>query len=186
MAQVKGTLIEAWRSFLKDRYGEEKVASAVQSLDADDRLHLLSPTRDSSWYSMEVQEAMGRLTKTLATPADKDLASELGRYTADYVFTKIYPTVIDQNSGKKKAFGWFDYVLFQDLRKCVSESTGPASSVTRYYYLEGKPTPGQCRSLKAFLIRMSELRGRQNVTCIHRKCSSKGDDCCEFLMEWEN
>jgi len=92
--------------------------------------------------------------------------------------------VIDEDAGRKKAVNWFDYVLFQDLRRCVSEATGPTTSATRYYYLEIKPTPGQCRTLKAFLIRMSELRGRKKVTCSHSKCQSKGDDYCEFLMEW--
>jgi len=58
--------------------GEEKIASAIQSLDASDRLQLLSPIRDSSWYPMETQEAMGRLTKALATPEDKILPQTSG------------------------------------------------------------------------------------------------------------
>ncbi len=185
MAQVKGTLINAWKSFLKERYGEDRLMSAIQLLDSNDRIHLLSPILDSTWYPIEMQQVMGRLTKILAAPTDKDLASELGRYMADHVYTKIYRTVLAGGAGKNKSTDWFDDILFRDLRKCVSESTGPTSSVSRYYYLEGKPTSGQCRSLGAFIIRQQELIGRQNVICVHQKCSSKGDDCCEFAVEWD-
>ena len=184
MAKVKGTVINAWKNFLKERYGEDNLMSAIQSLDSDDRVQLLSPILDSTWYEMELQQVMGRLTKALATPTDKDLASELGRYTADYVYTKVYRTVLS-GADRNKSTAWFDDLLFQDLRKCISEQTGPSSSVSRYYYLEGKPTSGQCRTLAAFLIRRHELTGKQNVTCVHQKCSSKGDDCCEFAFRWD-
>jgi hypothetical protein len=182
MAKVKGTVINAWRNFLKERYGEDKVMSAIQSLESNDRVYLLSPVLDSTWYEMELQNVMGRLTRVLASPTDKDIASALGRYTADYVYTKVYRTVL---TGAEKDTSWFDDVLFQGLRKCVSEQTGPSSSVSRYYYLEGAPTSGQCRTLSAFLIRRQELIGKRNVTCAHQKCASKGDDCCEFVIAWD-
>jgi hypothetical protein len=185
MAQVKGTVINAWINFLKARYGDDKVTSAIQSLDAGDRSQLQSRILDSTWYPMEMQKVMGRLTKILASPSDKNLAADLGRYTADYVYTKVYRTILSGNMSKDKSTGWFDDFLFQDLRKCVSEQTGPTSSVSRYYYFEGKPTSGQCRTLLAFLTRRHELAGRKQVKCVHQKCSAKGADCCEFVIEWE-
>ncbi|HEY7546031.1 MAG TPA: hypothetical protein VID27_14160 [Blastocatellia bacterium] len=185
MAKVKGTVINAWKNFLKERYGEDRLTAAIQSLDSDERAHLLSPVLDSSWYPMELQDVMSRLTKALASPSDKDLAQELGRYTADYVYTKVYRTVLTGSLEKNKTTDWLDDVLYQDLRRCVSEQTGPHSSVSRYYYLEAKPRSGQCRTLAAFLTRRHELIGRKNVTCVHQKCSSRGDDCCEFLLKWD-
>jgi hypothetical protein len=185
MAQVKGTLLNAWKSFLIDRYAEEKVSTAIESLDASDKLHLMSPILDSTWYPMELQQVMSKLTKALAARSDGDIASQLGRYTADYVLASVYRTVIANDSKKNKSVSWFDDLLYRGLRECKAEYTGPTSYVTWFYYLEGKPTAGQCRTLRAFLIRVSELRGRKNVTCIHRKCLARGGDCCEFLMEWD-
>jgi hypothetical protein len=184
MAQVKGTLINAWRNFLKERYGEEKVASAIQSLNAGDRDYLQSPVLDSSWYPMELQDVMGRLTKTVVPPSDKDIATELGRYTAEYVHTKVYRTLL---SGKSKnALDWFDDLLYQGLRKCVVERISPTSSVTRYHYLNGKPKRGQCRTVNGYLVRQQELSGWKNVKSVHQKCMLDGDDCCEYLLEWES
>jgi hypothetical protein len=184
MAQVKGTVINAWRNFLKERYGEDKVAKAVQSLDTNDRVQLLSPILDSSWHSMELQQVMNRLTRALATAADKDLAKDLGRYMADYVHTKVYSAMLGGDVNKNKTSDWFNDVLYKDLRKCVTERKESTSRVT-FYYLEGKPTAGQCQTLSTFLARHVEIRGRKNVRCVHPKCLTKGADCCEFVVEWE-
>ena len=184
MAMVKGTLINAWRNFLKERYGDDKVAGGIQALETADRNHLQAPILDSSWYPMELQEAMGRLTKAIAPSSDKDMATDLGRYTADYVHTKVYRTLLSGKS--KKALDWFDDVLYQDLRKCVSETTGPTSSVTRYYYLHGKPSRGQCRTISGYLVRQQELQDGKAVKCVHKKCMNNGNDCCEFLLQWES
>jgi hypothetical protein len=186
MAQVKGTLVNAWRNFLKERYGEEKVAAAIQSLDEGDRIQLQSPKLDSTWYPMELQQVMGRLTKAVAAPSDKDIALELGRYMADYTYGKVYRTLLMGNLNRNKDLDWFDDVLFQGLRRCATEKTGPCSSIVRYYYLEGKPTWGVCRSLVGFLTRQIELSGRQGVTCAHQKCAASGADCCEFLLQWRS
>jgi hypothetical protein len=186
MAQVKGSLINAWISFLKARYGDDKVASAIESLDASDRSDLQLSILDSSWYPIEMQKVMGRLTKVLASSSDRRLAEDLGRYTADYVYTKIYRNVLSWAPNKNQSTDWFNDLLYQGFRKCVSTQTGPSSSVTRYHYLEGKPTSGQCRTLGAFLLRMAGLRGKKNVSIAHQKCLAKGADCCEFVIEWEN
>jgi hypothetical protein len=185
MAKVKGTLINAWKNFLKERYGEAQLAGAIQGLDAGDRFYLQSPILDSTWYPMELQRTMGRLTRLMTQPTDKDLSVELGRYTADYVYAKVYRMLLKKPQ-KDRAIDWFDDVVYQDLRKCVIERSGPTTCIARYYYQEDKPTTGQCRSIKGFIARKLELAGYQNVICTHPKCMAKGDDCCEFLMEWEN
>jgi hypothetical protein len=185
MAQVKGSMINAWRNFLKERYGDDKVAVAIQALDDDDRIPLESPILDSSWYPMTLQKIMGRLTRKLTPATETNLPLELGRYTADYIHTKIYRNLLEGNSNKAQAFAWFDDMLYKGLRTCVTESTGPTSYMIRYEYPDTKPTPGQCQSIKGYLIRQNELRGRKKATCVQQKCMAKGDDCCQFVIQWE-
>ena len=185
MALVKGTLINAWKNFLKERFGETRLADALQSLEADDRFLVQSAILDSTWYPMKLQQIMGRLTKSLTTASDKDMALELGRYMADYVYSTVYRRLLKKPHGDR-AIDWFDDVVYQDLRKCVVETAGPTSFVARYFYLENRPTPGQCRSLQGFISRKMELAGYREVTCVHPKCLARGSDCCEFLMQWEN
>lgn len=186
MAQVKGSLINAWKNFLKERYGEENVTKAVQGLAVDDKALLESPVLDSSWYPMELQKTMGRLTKTLAPPTDKKMGEELGRYTADYIHTKVYRNLLEGNAKKAQAFAWFDDILYKDLRKCTTEAIDQTSYRIRYEYPDVKPTPGQCESVKGYLTRQNELRGRKQVTCVQQKCMAKGAECCEFLVQWES
>lgn len=186
MAQVKGTLINAWKNFLVDRYGEDKLTAAIQLLDTGDRFYLQSPTLDSSWYPVKCQNILGKVTKSLATPADKDVATELGRYMADYVYAKVYRGLLKKAPNNRRAIDWFDDVVFRDLRKCEVEMSGPSSCIARYRYLEGKPTVGQCRSLTAFIARKLELAGYRNVTCVHTRCLATGGESCDFLMRWDD
>lgn len=185
MAQVKGTLLNAWKNFLNDRYGEDQVAAAIQSLSAGDRLLLQSPILDSTWYSMEFEETLRRLTRFLATPSDKDMARQMGRYIADYFYAHAYRTLLRGKPGGGKALDWFEDLVYRDLREYDVDMTGPSSSVVRYRYREGRPTAGQCQTLKAFIIRKFELSGYQNVTCTHVTCVAKGDECCEFSVQWD-
>lgn len=185
MAQVKGTLLNAWKHFLKDRYGEEKLNSAIETLAASDRLHLQSPILDSTWYPMEFERTLRRLTKSLASPSEKDLPAEMGRYIADYFYAHAYRMLLRTKPSKDKPLEWFEDLVYQNLRDYAVEMTGPSSSVVRYYYLESKPTAGQCQTLRAFIARKLELSGYQAVTCSHGRCAGKGDECCEFFMQWD-
>jgi len=184
MAEVKGTVINAWKKFLAERYGEEPLNSAIQSLEAKERLRLQSPILDSTWYPIDVQQALSRVTRSLAKPTENDMATELGRFMADYVYTRVYSVLLKNKPGKDKPLDWFDDVVYRGLRTYVVEMTGPNSSVARYSYIEGKPTPGQCRTLQAFIARKMELAGYQGVSCVHQKCLAKGHDSCDFLMQW--
>jgi hypothetical protein len=185
VAEVKGTVINAWKKFLEERYGEHKLSEAIQSLDSQERSALQSPILDSTWYPIALQNVMSKLTKTLTLPADRDIAWELGRYMAEYVYSKVYRMLLKSKPNSSKPIDWFDDVVFRDLRTYVVEASGPASCLVRYKYLEGKPTKGQCRTLQAFISRKLELAGYKKVTCGHDKCLAKGNDCCEFLMQWE-
>ena len=185
MAEVKGTVINAWKKFLEERYGEHKVSQAIQSLDPQERSALQSPILDSTWYPIALQNVMGKLTRSVSGPADKDIAWELGRYMAEYVYSKVYRMLLKAKPNSGRPIDWFDDVVFRDLRTYVVETAGPSSCVVRYQYIEGKPTRGQCRTLQAFISRKLELAGYKKVTCGHEKCLAKGNDCCEFVMQWE-
>jgi hypothetical protein len=184
MAQVKGTVINAWRKFLTDRYGDQALNAAINSLSTPEKSELALPILDSTWYPIELQLIMARLTRALSKPSDSDLAGELGRYMADYVYASVYRGLLRGKPLKDRPIDWFDDVVYRDLRTYRVEMSGPSTCIVRYHYLEGKPTSGQCRTLRAFISRKLELMGYQHVSCAHQKCLSKGNDCCEFEMQW--
>jgi hypothetical protein len=189
LAEVKGTMVKGWLNFLKERYGESKVSSAIEKLDPSDRSTLISPILDSSWYPLELQSALSKLTRTLRSALDRDVATQLGRYMAEYAYTRVYANqLMDGPIKQGQSFGWVDKLLYQGLRKCEPEVTGPSSLVVRYYYERGiKPGEGECTSIAGFIARQMEMTGAFNVKCSHPKCLATGTarDCCEFGVKWE-
>src|SRR5689334_16335524 len=90
MAEIKGILLNARMTFLKERYGAQAVSEAINQLSDEDRVPFTSPFLASSWYSYSTLYSLRKLTKPLVTTAEPKLSLEIGRYLAEYVFTGVY------------------------------------------------------------------------------------------------
>lgn len=188
MAEIRGVLLNAWVTFLKNRYGEQALATAVAPLGAEDRALLSATFLDASWYPFETLHALRRVTRPLVTSADRDLTAEIGRFMAQHAFTGVYRSLLARDPGKQiekfKSIGEF---FFRETRKLETEITGSSSCVVRYRYEAGaKPTRAICASLAGFWSRTLELAGALEVKAAHSKCVAAGDDCCEFTFEWDS
>jgi hypothetical protein len=186
MAEIKGVLLSAWMTFLKNRYGAEAVSSALNDLDAAEQARLSAPFLPSSWYPYDTLHILRRLTRPLATPSDRNLASEIGAFMAEHAFTGVYHSLLEHDPIKQvQKFNWIGEFFFNEARTLETEITGEASCVVRYRYEPGaNPTSAICTSLCAFWSRTIELAGASNVKAAHPKCVANKDSCCEFTFSW--
>ncbi|HLG16896.1 MAG TPA: hypothetical protein VJH03_20690 [Blastocatellia bacterium] len=187
MAEIRGVLLNAWVTFLKNRYGEQALANAVAPLGPEDRALLSATFLDASWYPYETLHALRRLTRPLVTSADRDLTLEIGRFMAQHAFTGVYRSLLARNPLKQvEKFTSIGEFFFRETRTLETEITGNSSCVVRYRYeASAKPTRAICVSLAGFWSKTLELAGASNVKGAHPKCFAGGDDCCEFTFEWE-
>ena len=187
MAEIKGVLLSAWMTFLKTRYGEQAVAAALDTLDVDDQAKLAAPFLPSSWYSYDTLYTLRKLTKPLATRADRNLSAEIGSFMAEHAFNGVYRSLLERDPVKQvKKFAWIGEFFFNEARKLETEITSDRSCVVRYRYEQGAaPTRAICASLGAFWSRTIELSGAAGIRAAHTKCVAAGDECCEFTFAWE-
>lgn len=187
MAEIKGILLNGWVKFLNDRYGEQAVTNALGALSPEDRRLVRAVFLDASWYPYDALHALGRLTRPLMTRAEKDIASEIGRFMAQYAFTGVYRSLLAHDPIKQvEKFISIGEFFFHEARKLETNITGPASCLVRYRYESGaKPTRSICTSLGGFWSRSIELAGASDVRASHPKCVAAGADCCEFVFEWK-
>ncbi len=187
MAEIKGVLLTAYVSLLKNRYGEQAVAEVLETLDAEDRLLLSKSFLPSSWYPYSTLHALRKLTRSLKTPADHNLSVEIGRFQAEYVFTGVYRSFLVKDPLKQvEKFSWIKDFFFKDARKLETETFGENRCLVRYTYEAGaKPTRAICESLGAFWSKTLELAGAAKIKSTHIKCVASGADYCEFIFEWE-
>lgn len=186
MAEIKGVLLTAWMTFLKDRYGEQAVADALKTLGPEDRALLSSTFLPSTWYRYETLHSLRRLTRPLARREDRDLSVEIGRFMAEYVFTGVYRSFLVKDPVKQvKKFSWIGDFFFQEARKLETEIISESRCLVRYKYEPGAmPTRAVCESLAGFWSRTLELSGVPRVASTHPTCVTKGAEYCEFFFDW--
>jgi predicted hydrocarbon binding protein len=185
MAEIRGVLLTAWVDFLKQRYGEQALTDSLQQLSPDDRMLVSRTFLPSSWYPYDTLHALRRLTRPLATAADRDLAGEIGRHMAQHAFTGVYRSLLTTDPVMQvEKFKYIGEFFFREARTLETVISGNTALV-RYHYQPGvRPTGAICASLAGFWSRSIELAGASNVRSAQTKCVARGDDCCEFSFDW--
>ena len=187
VAQIKGVLLNAWTQFLKSRYGAERFDEAVKNVAGADRIQFAAGFLDSSWYPFEAQRPLNELTRLLVTLEDGNVAFDLGRFMADYAFSKVYKNLLSKEGHKLVRNLWLEDSFFQGLRKAESTMPSDNSCLLRYYYEPGmKPSAKLCATTIGFCVRQVEYAGGTDIKVVHPpdKCAARGNDCCEVLIEW--
>jgi predicted hydrocarbon binding protein len=176
-------MLNAWLSFLKDRYGDEAVGGAIGKLAPQDKLQLEKTILDSSWYPIEATRVLSKLQSVL--DGKVDISLEMGRYMAEYVFTGVYRMFLtrDPLSQGKKIVQASNY-FYRDVHKLEVDVTGPVSCTVRYRLAKGKPSIATCNTRKGWWARALELAGAISVNITHPQCRARGQEVCEFLVEW--
>lgn len=186
MAEIKGILLTAWMDFLKTRYSSEVVAKAINTLDSENLLLVSAPFLSSSFYPYTSLYALRKLTRSLATSADKNLSVEIGRVMAEHVFTGAYRSLVAKDPVQQvEKISWVKDFFFKDSLILETELMSESRCLVRYRYDSGaSPTSAICESLKGFWSKTLELSGASNLTSTHPKCAVNGASCCEFLFDW--
>ena len=187
MAEIKGSMLNAWMAYLSGRYGEDAVYAAINNMRQEDQERFAVAFLDSSWYPIKTNSSMTRLTVALAQRPDPKLAAEVGRYMARYVYTHVYRKMIggDPMTNLVK-FSWIDELMYRGLRTLGAEKTGPSSCLVWCRYEPGERPPGtMCDGMQGFFLEVLEMTGGLNVISAHPTCALLGADRCEFTFEWD-
>lgn len=187
MAEVKGSMLNAWMAYLGERYDQKEISAAIQGLSQEDRSRFDVKFLDSSWYPIQMSSSMTRLTIALTKRPDAKLAVQVGRYMARYVYTHVYRNLIGSDPmTHMEKFSWIDELMYRGLRTFYAERAGPSSCRVSCRYEPGQRPPGtMCGGLEGFFLEVLEMTGGLNVKGTHSVCVLKGADSCEFDFEWE-
>jgi hypothetical protein len=185
-AKVKGVQARAIFTFLKDRFGEGAVDAAVEALPPDVRQLWPQTLLDSTWYSYEILRPIRGISRVLAPGSGDDLATDMGRFIADYTLGGLYRSLLEKNPLKQvEKFSWVHDFFYQDSQKIETATLSPTSCAVQYRYEPGiRPARSTCASTLGFWTRTIELSGGADVNGEHPRCVIEGQDCCEFVLSW--
>jgi len=187
VAEIKGLLLNGWMRFLRERFGAEPVAQAIETLGPEDQRLLSSVFLPSSWYRYDALHGLRRLTRLLATPADRNLAVEIGRAMAHQAFTGVYRPLLCKDPSKQvEQFPATADFFFRETRKLETEMLDASSCIVRHVYQGGaRPTRAICASTMGFWGQTLELAGASKVESEHPRCAAQGGSVCEYAFRWQ-
>lgn len=185
MAQVRGILVNAMKTYLNKTYGAAAVEKAGAALTPEEQAMIGRKCLDASFYPYETMIALRHLMRGLAA-GHANAADDLGAYLADYVFTGVYRKLLAGDAPSMVGkIGWVKDFFYKDLEKVEATMTGAGSCRLTYRYEPGvRVARAVCRSLGSFWARTLELAGGRKVAVTHGVCVCDGADRCEFALSW--
>lgn len=181
---IKGSVLKARLAFLEQRLGAHGIARILGRLPREDRDILQGILLPAGWYPFETGE---RLTAAIAAElggAD-EIYKELGAKSADVNLSasqKVYVRARDPHGLLKAAASI--YRLYYASGERTYERLGDTKALLR---TTGSETYSRedCLTIVGWHERAIAMCGGKNAHVTETKCRARGDDCCEYVCEWE-
>jgi len=185
MTNVKGTAVVAALRFLRERFGEDGLASILADLDPADRAALEGGALVSAWYPVALMLRLMRAAEARFGTRLIHLYRHMGRASADYGLTTVYKIFFKVGSPQfiiAKGSSLFGRYYSQGQLRIVESKAGHAA-VDLVDFPDGAPE--FCERIRGWMERTMELAGAQKLRSAHSLCVHRGDEVCRFEGFWE-
>lgn len=183
--KVKGTVIAARLSFVRNRGGEALLDRVLARLPAEDAKALRGVILVTSSYSMPLNLRLDEAIAVELSPGEPDrIFVEMGRSSADVNLSGPQRGFIRQADPQHLlSFTEAIYGYYYSVGKRTCVRTGDQSATLTTEGAE-EVTPGDCLTVVGWYQRALELSGGADVRVVHTLCRSRGDAVCEYQVSW--
>jgi len=183
MAKTKGISATNMREFVQERFGGNAWDEFSAQLADEDRDALTGLTA-IQWFDLELYARMLNTMDTVFGDGDLAVVRDFGRWGAERDLKSLFRILLRVVSPayllKKTTQVWTRY---HDSGTWQMEAV-PGGAHGRLDGL-GVVDRALCAELTAYLPRLVELVGGQNVSCKHPACRADGAPACEYAAEWD-
>ena len=180
---VKGSPVRSLQKFIESSLTPAQRESVLSTLPDPWRQRLHGPILPTETVPVSV---LNKLTEegahALGEPVDQ-FARRAGREGASDAVKGIYrffALVLTPTALLSKASQMWSSLYNKGELRVTSQSDKSA-----HLQLSGiRMEPAGCSRLTGWIERMAEMTGATNVRISKSKCSAKGDDCCEWHLDW--
>jgi uncharacterized protein (TIGR02265 family) len=185
-AAVKGNILLARLAFLRGRGGQPLVDRVVSRVPANDQRVLRGTLLATSAYPLGVNLRFDDAIAEELSPGDPDrVFLEMGRASAEVNLTGSQRGLVRQGDPHYLlAFTESIYGYYYAVGRRTYQKTGPTSAVLTTIGAE-EVTATDCLTVVGWHQRAIELCGGTSVEVTHPKCRVRGDNCCEYRIEWK-
>lgn len=183
--RVKGTVLGARLTFVRERGGEKALERVLARLPAPDREVLSGWILPISWYPLELELRLNDAVAAVLSPNDRrGVFLEMGRQSAQVNLTGSQAPFV-----KKGEPHFFlanvprMYATYHSKGRRSCERTGDASAVIRTFDAE-RVSQDDCLTVVGWLERALQLSGAPAPRVTETQCRARGAPHCEYRCEW--
>lgn len=182
--QVKGTAITSRVRFIRDRFGEEAYRRVKASLSPEHRAAIDARILPHQWAPFSLFVEFNTQTDQLLGAGDLALCEAMGRFGAEVNLPTIYRIFYKLGTPafilRKAARLW---ELHYSSGRMVADTSRPDVAILSVHDF-GAPHRAHCLSVLGWAARSAELSGAPVCRAEETHCRTRGDDRCEFLLDW--
>jgi uncharacterized protein (TIGR02265 family) len=182
MSRVKGGKISSKLAFVRDQYGERRIAEVLGIMTAGDR-EAFAMVLDTQWYNIETYDRLVRAICQTVGEGDETIYEKMGAHSAEQAYATTYRVF----RGKDPADLVKKFLNMHSMRNDPSEIevTSKESGHCTVKVLKPKSTEPLCKMSLGFFARAVELCGGKETRVREARCSARGDQYCQFELTWE-
>lgn len=180
---VKGSPVRSLQKFVAANLTPAQRDSVLSTLPPEWAQRLRGPILPTETVPVYV---LNRMTEQAAQAKGEPLeqfARRAGREAADDAVKGIYrffALVLTPTALLSKASQMWSSLYNRGKLHVESQSNhGAVLQLT-----DVKMEPAACARMSGWIERMAEMSGAKNLRLTKTKCSSKGDACCEWQLDW--
>ncbi len=185
VAQIKGALIAARRSFVIESFGEPGWARVVASLAEEEREILGGLILAISWYPLSLATRLEETIVRELGEGDASLYEKMGRHSAKKNLKSLYSAFVatDRDPGAFFARLVRAYPQMHTFGRAFTENEGPTSIDIVHDYA-GHAHLGFCAATVGFFRAASEVFAPRILDIRETRCQARGARRCVIQVTW--
>lgn len=181
---IKGSVLTSRLAFVERKLGKAGVSRVLAHLGDEDRAVLEGIILPAGWYPFDVQERLDDAI-VFELGGKESVYKELGANSAELNLSasqKVYVRARDPHGLLKSAAAI--YRLYYASGERAYEHLGDRRALLR---TTGSETFSRhdCLTIVGWHEKAIEMCGGKRARVRETKCKARGDDCCEYLCEWD-
>jgi uncharacterized protein (TIGR02265 family) len=183
--QIRGTVLHARKTFVKEHFGSEAWEKVLQALSDESKEVFQGLIISAGWYPFSVGENLDQAIVDILGKGNPKIFEEIGVQSARDNLSGAHKTFLAQGNPQYfMATANTIYQFYYDTGYRTYEKTGPTSGIMTTHEAETFSTP-DCFTVIGWYKEALKMCGAKNVQMEEETCRAKGGPYCRYRVQWE-
>ena len=182
--KIRGSVVLSRKAFVEKNFGGEAWEKIVGSLSPENKKALSGILVHIGWYPFELGKELDQAIVDVLGHGDKQIFEQIGANSAKENLSSVHQSFI--RKGDPQAFmrqANQIYRFYYNVGHREYEETGPTSGVMTTFDVETF-SEVDCLTVVGWYKEALKMCGAQAVFMVETKCRAKGDDVCQYNVNW--